>query len=104
MIDTHDGELGELGRLIADWANSQRFPPSRVQIAREVGVSKQQISNWMRGDFKHPLKPLDVEALARMMTPNGQDHRGLYSEVLEAMLRDTGHLPKAGRLGDRQAR
>lgn len=97
MIDTHDGELGELGRLIADWANSQRFPPSRVQIAREVGVSKQQISNWMRGDFKQPLKPTDVEALSKMMSMD-------YNEVLEAMLRDTGHLPKAGRLRDRKAR
>lgn len=92
MIDTPDAELGELGRLIKTWANAQRFPPSQRELARELGVSQQLVSNWMRGNYKASLKPSHLAAVARMLgdpDPNGR----IYQGALTSMLRDLGLVP-----------
>jgi transcriptional regulator with XRE-family HTH domain len=84
--------------LIEAWADRQRFRPTQKEIARELKVSPQQMSVWMRGDFKQPLKPIDLERLAKMMTPPGGSQSDTFEEVLEAVLHDTGALPKGKRL------
>jgi transcriptional regulator with XRE-family HTH domain len=90
--------MGELGRLIEAWADRQRFRPTQKEIARELKVSPQQMSNWMRGGYKGMLKPLDLERIARMMTAPGASQSEVFEEVLEAVLHDTGALPKGKRL------
>ena len=90
--------LGELGMLIEAWADRQRFKPTRDAIARELKVSASQMSNWMRGNYKQPLKPLDMERIARMMTAPGVPQSEVFEEVLEAVLHDAGALPKGKHL------
>lgn len=90
--------IGELGRLIDAWAERQRFRPSQKEIARELKVSAQLLSNWMRGNYKGMLKPIDLERLARLMTGPGASQAEVFEEVLEAVLHDTGALPPGKRL------
>lgn len=89
---------GELGRLIEAWADRQRFRPTDKEIARELKVSPAQMSKWMRGQYKSPLKPLDLERIARMMTGPGASQSDVFEEVLEAVLHDAGSLPPGKRL------
>ena len=98
-------ELGELGRLIEAWMDGERFRPTQREVAKELRVSPQLVSNWMRGNYKGLLKPDDVRRLARMMTRAGQSEADVHQEVLEAILHDTGHLPRGRRLTiERRAR
>ena len=90
--------IGELGQMIEAWADRQRFRPTQTDIARELKVSKQLISTWVRGNYKGMLKPIDLERLAKMMTPPGGSQTDTFEEVLEAVLHDTGALPKGKRL------
>lgn len=90
-------ELGELGQLIDAWASSQRFRPTQAEMAKELKVSPQQVSNWMRGHYKLSLKPIDVQRVVDMIASPGDDKADIRDQVLQAMLRDTGHLPPRGR-------
>lgn len=106
MIGIPDSELGELGRLMTVWANGQQFPPTQRAIARKLGVSNQQVAKWLRGQYAVSLKPVDVRNIAQMMA-GGQDSDTVYLEVLNAVLRDIGLLPKRGvrdQVGERRAR
>ena len=90
--------MGELGRLIEAWADRQRFRPTQNEIARELKVSKQLVSLWVRGQYKGMLKPIDLERIARLLTPPNGSQSDTFEEVLEAVLHDTGALPKGKRL------
>lgn len=99
MIDIPDQELGELGRLIVRWANGERFPPSQAQVARHLGVSKTQLSNWLRADYKMNLKPADLRSIAQLVAPAMGASEDAYTVALNAMLRDLGLLPGARGVG-----
>lgn len=94
----HAEPTGELGRLIEAWMDSQRFRPSQRELAKELKVSPQLVSNWVRGNYKGMLKPVDVGRLARMMVRPGQSEWDMRKEILEAILRDTDQVPPGKRL------
>lgn len=92
---------GELGRLIEAWADGQRFRPTQREIARELKVSPQLVNNWIHGNYKSMLKPVDVKRISRLLTGPGESEAEVFEEVLAAILRDTGHLPPGKRLRGR---
>ena len=87
MIDVPDSELGELGRLIVAWADSERFPPNQTEVARELRVTKSMVGTWLRGDYKHPLKPYTLDLIAKLT------HLPLHT-VMDAVLYDAGYPVK----------
>lgn len=85
--------MGELGRLVSEYRDRQKYPVSDAQIARAIGVSRSSVGNWIKGSSLP--SPAHVRALAHHIEI-------AYTRVLEAALADAGYLPK-GRDGDDDA-
>lgn len=80
--------MGQLGTLITEYMDGQRYRPTNADIAREVGVSRGTIGNWIVGTSRLPEAD-HLRQLARLI---GQP----YPRVLDAALADAGYLLRAG--------
>lgn len=84
-----------LWRLVEQWIDAQRFPPSQAKIAEAVGVKPTAFSQWKLGHTQP--KPEHLRKLAEV---TGIEYRLL----LAAVNADTGYLrdeelPEGGQQG-----
>ena len=75
--------MGKLYDLIQEHIDSQRYPPSERQVAKELGVTQTTLSNW-----REPKKLIDKEHLVAISRVT----RNPYHRVLDALLDDIGYL------------
>lgn len=76
----------QLGRLIQEHIDAQKYPPSRTQIATQVGVTKQTVAKWVDGTAGLP-KPENLRRLSQVLEVP-------YQRVLDAALVDAGYYPQ----------
>lgn len=77
--------LGELGALMQAHMDGQRYPVTKADLARRLGVTRQTVANWMAGTaMPHPEH---IRALTGVLDVS-------YTRVLDAALADRGYLPK----------
>lgn len=78
--------MGRLFEIVEEYRS--RFAPhepSYSQVAEQVGVSRQTLSNW-----REPTKLVDKEHLVGLSRVTGVP----YSRVLDALLQDIGYLTR----------
>lgn len=78
--------MGKLYDLIQEHIDSQQYPPSERQVAKQIGVTQTTLKNW-----REPKRLLDKDhllAIARVT-------RNPYGRVLEALLEDIGYRDAA---------
>jgi transcriptional regulator with XRE-family HTH domain len=78
--------VSEIGRMIDQYADRQRYRPSDSQIARELGVTRAVIGQWRRGAVPSP------ENLRRLATLIDVP----YSRLVDAVMVQLGYYPKVG--------
>lgn len=79
----------EVGRLIDEFIDRQKFPPNAAWVARQVGVSKSTVTNWHRDGVPRPDL---LRRLAHVIeTP--------YSRLVDAVMVDLGYI-ESGRSGE----
>lgn len=84
--------MGRLYDLIQEHLDSQRYPPSERQLAKEIGVTQTTLSNWR--EPKGMIAKEHLESIARVT-------RNPYRVVRDAWLEDIGMLhPGSGSAGD----
>lgn len=74
--------MGKLYDLIQEHIDSQQYPPSERQVAKEIGVSQTTLKNW-----RTPVKLIDKEHLLSIARVT----RTPYHTVLDALLEDIGY-------------
>lgn len=78
-------------RIIQQWLDLQRFPPSQSKLGEAVGVSRSAVSDWKSG--KTRPAPDTLKRLAALMAPTlGKD---VYLELVMAVVEDMGYIPRA---------
>lgn len=69
---------------IAQWAESERFPPSQTQMAKHLGLSTSAITEWKYGDATpdlnnllalHRMTGIPVEELAALAAQQTEERR-----------------------------
>ena len=78
--------MGKLYDLIQEHIDSQQYPPSERQVARELGVTQTTLSNW-----REPRKLIAKEHLLSIARVT----RNPYAVVRDALLHDIGYLDAA---------
>lgn len=74
--------MGKLYDLIQDHIDSQQYPPSERQVAKELGVTQTTLKNW-----REPRRLIDKEHLLSIARVT----RNPYARVLDALLEDIGY-------------
>lgn len=75
--------MGRLYDLIQEHIDSQQYPPSPRQVAKQLGVTQTTLSKWR--EPKRLIEKEHLEAIARLT-------RNPYSRVLNALLEDIDYL------------
>jgi transcriptional regulator with XRE-family HTH domain len=74
--------MGKLYDLIQEHIDSQQYPPSPRQVAKQLGVTQTTLSNW-----REPKQLIDKKHLLAI----AQVTRNPYARVLDALLQDIGY-------------
>ena len=80
-------EVTHLWRVIQEWLDGQRFPPSQSRLGESVGVARSAVSDWKLG--KARPTPDHLRRLADLMEPGLGPKT--YDRLLRAMLADMGY-------------
>lgn len=62
-----------------------RASVSEAALARQVGIKPQTLSSWKHRGYKTPPEPQTLRTIARVVGAE-------YSDVLSAVLKDTGYV------------
>lgn len=80
-------EVTHLWRVIQEWLDAQRFPPSQSRLGESMGVTRSTISDWKLGNAKPT--PEHLHRLADLLAPTLGPM--VYNRLLEALLTDMGY-------------
>jgi transcriptional regulator with XRE-family HTH domain len=81
-------EVSHVWRIVQEWRDLQRFPPSQSRLAAAVGVSRSAVSDWKSG--KTRPTPDNIDRLAQLMEPTlGKD---VQLRLAVAVICDMGYI------------
>lgn len=75
--------MGQLYDLIQQHIDSQTYPPTERQVAKQLGVTQTTLANW-----RNPRRLIAKEHLVAISRVT----RVPYSRVLDALLEDINYL------------